>query len=382
MSLLPTQVTTSPTYREDVRTVATAVPPGQPDGQPTAFSRGGYVKDPPRLPVPPEVPGGFSAPEGTNGAGELPPFVEPEPPVEFDPYPTVPRAMPGASIDPASPHCGNFLVGRTSTVTLQVALTASLPSGVSRDETSRNLHVSAAGTILENIDMRGGWTVSFASGANDCTIQQCIFDNALKAAPYYAVIDAYNNGPSGLAVVSNSFLGLKTGSFEASLVAWVSVGAEPIDFRWNVSMHPPGDHFKTEGGLIFQNYCYGGGTTPEAHFDFVQVQQLNAPLTIEGNVFNGLGDGDTNGATNIVRAVPNDTSQGVKTHAIECFDNVMLGMGHQIENDNSHYTVAAYHGNWQDDWAYSPHQIVATASVTYYDNKVLSTGEPIPDVVL
>lgn len=65
-SLLPIQVTVNPSYRRDVRTVCTARPPGQEDGQPSPVSTGGYIKDPPppALPKPPETPGGLWTPEG------------------------------------------------------------------------------------------------------------------------------------------------------------------------------------------------------------------------------------------------------------------------------------------------------------------------------
>jgi hypothetical protein len=88
----PIEVNVSPTYREDVRTVGTATPPGRPDGQPTVVSAGGYVKEPPpKIPHPDPVLGGLSAPEGL-GSGvpplgdqtPLPPYVEgpAEPPEE------------------------------------------------------------------------------------------------------------------------------------------------------------------------------------------------------------------------------------------------------------------------------------------------------------
>jgi hypothetical protein len=386
MSMNPVQVTVSPTYKRDVRTVATATPPGKPDGQPSIVTEGGYVKDPPKLPHPPPVPGGLSTPEGTSGAGELYPMPlppEPEPPpVGSAVYPFVSRLMPGANTTPGHPLCGDYKAGRNSPAPLEPAATAILPVGVSRDDVGLDLNVNSAanGGELRDVDLRGGWTISFSPGVVDFTIRECVFSNDLKATPYYAVIDAYNNAPVGLAVIDNDFIGLKVAPFETSIASWVSVGAEPVTFHRNVSLHPPGDHFKTEGGLITENFCYGGGTTVDAHFDFVQVQQLNSPLTIEGNVFNGIGDGDTNGATNTVRAVPNDNTQGPKAHAIEVYENVMTGMGHQLENDSGSYIVAAYHTNWQDLWAYSPHQLVPPAA--YFDNHVLSTGEPIPDVTL
>ena len=317
-----------------------------------------------------------------SGASVSPP---PPPPVTSTVYPFVSRPMPGANTTVGDPQRGDYKTGRLLVTTPKNPLTATMPLGVFRDAAAQHIRVesAASGTAWDDYDMRGGWTMDFGAGIGSFTIRNCLFDNAKKSslAPYYACIDGFNNSPTGIVVDHNDFVGFKTGTFEEGIASWLSVHSAATTITNNYMYYPPGDHIKTEGGLIEGNFCYGGGTTPGAHFDCVQVAQLNSPLTIRYNHFHGLGAGDSIGATNVVRAVPNDSSEGVKMHQILCYENVMRGMGYQIENHDGLYLAAQYHTNWQGDWQWGPHTIApGFPGIRYYGNKVLSTGVAIPDI--
>ena len=323
---------------------------------------------------------------GSGSTGSSPP----PPPVDLpdsERYPFVTRPVPGKNLIPGDPLQGDYIVGRISVATLKDPATETMPLGLVRDLVNQNITVqsAASGTIFQNYDMRGGWTIDFHTNVYGFIIKNCLFDNTKKTSglQYYACVDAYNNMPQSVTVSDNDFVGFRLGEepFEDALVAWVAVADKSVKIQRNFMYYPPGDHVKIEAGQIEENFMYGGGTTAESHFDCVQVQQLNGPLEIRYNHMHGLGEGDVIGATNIIRAVPNDNTQGPKSHQIVVYQNVMRGCGHQIENDNDNYYNAQYYNNWQGDWMYSPHQIAAgTAGVRYFGNVVLTTGDPIADV--
>lgn len=322
---------------------------------------------------------------GSGATASSPPPPSPPPLPNSERYPFVTRPVPGKNTTPGDPLRGDFICGRISSAALKDPATASLPFGVSRDLANQNLNVASAasGGIFENYDMRGGWTIDFHTAVFGFVIRQCLWDNAKKTSgdPYYACVDAFNNSPQNVSITDNDFVGFKVGTFEESLVAWMSVADKSVSIQRNFMYYPPGDHVKIEAGLVESNFMYGGGTTPEAHFDCIQVQQLNGDLTIRYNHMHGLGDGDSIGATNIVRAVPNNEDEGPKTHKIRCYENVMRGMGYQIENHDGMYLDSWFYTNWQGDWMWGPTTITDVGGeIRYYDNKVLTTGDPISDI--
>jgi hypothetical protein len=329
-----------------------------------------------------------------NGYGWLISFVPPG--VPSDIYDRVDRLMPGGSLSVGSPYWGDYLAGRTSGAALKSALSGTLPTGVSRSTTDRDLFVSAAasGSALLDFDMRGGWTVSFGPGVTAFTISQCLFDNARFAkfihptfnpdGHYYAVIDAFNNAPDNITISDNTFTGFKYGgttAYEGGVAAWATCNSKTINILRNVMIDAPGDHVKIQKGLVEANFMYGGGQSdPSAHFDCITIPQLTGAVTIRYNALRGEGDGDSFGATNAIRAVADDGSGGARTDAIRVYENVITGMGYQIENDNPHYTNSQFYSNWQDYWLYAPHLITSAPGVSYYNNKVMSSGSSIPDV--
>jgi hypothetical protein len=292
-------------------------------------------------------------------------------------FPKVPRHVPGGSTDVGHPWRGDVKVGRNSREPLRTPQDGNLPPGVVYDPGEQVITVtaSASGGTLRDFSLLSV-QVLFGPDVSDFTIKDNVIRNG-KSDIRTGVIDLNNNAPRKVVIRHNDFIGIRPAehrTFAKEMSAWVFPGTEPFILAGNVMTDAPGDQIKFSAMTCEENFVYGGGVSPGAHFDGAQLNQLTGPVVIRNNYFNGVADEASHGATNSVRLVPFGSPP--ERHPVLIEDNVFRGMGWQIEVDRSLEDVTV-RNNHQGDWTYGSRNPQSTG-FRYYGNRNLHTGQVIP----
>jgi hypothetical protein len=292
-------------------------------------------------------------------------------------FPRVPRPVPGGSTEIGHPWRGDVRVGRSSREPLKTLQDGRLPPGLVYDPREQVITVTAAanGGTLRDYSLPSV-QVLFGPGVSDFTIEENVIRNG-KSDIRTGVIDLNNNAPRNVVIRQNDFVGIRPSEnrpFATAMSAWVFPGPAPFVLARNVMTDTPGDPIKFSAMICEENFVYGGGISPGAHFDGAQLNQLTGPVVIRHNYFNGVADGESHGATNSVRLVPFGSPP--ERHPVLIENNVFTGMGWQIEVDPSLSDVTV-RNNHQGDWLYGPRNPQSTG-FRYYGNRHLHTGQAIP----
>jgi hypothetical protein len=297
----------------------------------------------------------------------------------------VSRLMPGKNLIPGDPLRGDYIVGRTSSNTFKKPLVTATPAGVTFNAVNKFCTIGTGfnGQIFEDWDM-SGWLLGFANNVTNVTLRQNKFTNEQNTSVSIINQDIAT-GLSGIIWENNDFIGVKYTRNTGPLgqLSWMNFGtAYDTIVRRNFFYYAANDVFKCDGGLIEENFIYGGGTSQGTHYDVLQTSSLAAPLTFRYNHVlaegDNTGDGTFGGGTNILRLVPNNgVSTAGKSNPIRAYENVCTGMGWQMGVDT--WDNIEIYNNWVGYWQFGPVN-QSSGFLRYYNNKRIENGAPVPDI--